>query len=233
MKKRLKHSDFSHRIVRVDPGKPDASVIRRAADAITNGGLGIFPTWSLYGIGADIGRPDAVSRVFHAKRRLSTKPIAILIGSRYEIPLYALTVSETAHRLMETFWPGRLTIVLAAAPSIPEALTGRTGKIGIRVPFHPVAVALLKALEHPITGTSANLAGQPGCADVADLAPEVMAETAIILDAGPLFGGAGSTVVDATTTPPTIIRQGSVSADEIKQCLGMEPGLMGPAADPY
>ena len=120
---------------------------------------------------------------------------------------------------MERFWPGRITIIFAAKASVPLALTGNTGKIGIRIPEHPVAVALLNELQNPITGTSANLSGYPGCAQIADVAVEIMAEMAMILDAGRLIGGAGSTVVDVTTSPPAVVREGLVSPADIEKCL--------------
>ncbi|MFW5901582.1 MAG: L-threonylcarbamoyladenylate synthase [Thermodesulfobacteriota bacterium] len=224
MRKRPTRSDFSRLIQPVDPKAPDPSVIRGAAEQIRNGGLAVFPTWGLYGIGADIFQPDAVARVFQAKKRPPGQPIAILIPSQTRLNPYVTGISESARKLMEAFWPGGITLVFRASALVPELLTARTGKIGIRVPLHPVAAALVESLAHPITATSANLSGEPGCADVAVLSPEVMAEMAVILDAGLLFGGAGSTVVDVTTHPPAILRQGSVPAADIRQCLGLEPG---------
>ena len=204
----------------MDPKAPDASVIGRAAEQIKNGGLAVFPTWGLYGIGADVFQSEAVARVFKAKRRPPNQPIAILIPSKARLDACVTEIPESARKLMQTFWPGGITLVFYASTQVSELLTGQTGKIGIRVPLHPVAAALAGALDHPITATSANLSGEPGCADVADLPSDLMAKMAVILDAGPLFGGAGSTVVDVTTHPPAIIRQGSVPAADIWQCLG-------------
>ncbi len=219
MLKTRKQPDSKGRIIPIDPVAPDRSIIRKAANLIRNGELAVFPTRSLYGIGADIYQPDSVARVFHAKRRTADKPISVLIRSESQLDNLATDVPERAVRLMKRFWPGRITIVFAARSSVPLALSGNTGKIGIRVPEHPVAVALLNALEHPITGTSANLSGKPGCSQIADLAFEVTGEMAIILDAGPLSGGAGSTVVDVTTNPPTVLREGGVSEAEILDCI--------------
>lgn len=199
---------------------PDATVIGRAAEQIKKGGLVVFPTRGLYGLGADISQPEAVARVFKAKRRPPNQPIGILIPSKARLDAWVTEIPESARKLMQTFWPGGITLVFSASTEVSELLTGQTGKIGIRVPLHPVAAALAGALEHPITATSANLSGEPGCADVAELPSDLMAETAVVLDAGPLFGGAGSTVVDVTTRPPAILRQGSVPAADIRQCLG-------------
>ena len=219
MNRRQPPSDFSKRVCPVDSAAPDSALIGRAADLINAGRLVVFPTRSLYGIGADIYQPDAVSRVFKAKRRAADKPISLLIRSESQLNDLAAEVPDTARRLMDRFWPGLITLVFTAQPAVPSALTGNFGKIGIRMPAHPVAAALLSELAHPITGTSANLSGQPGCAEISDLAAEIGKEMVMILDAGPLAGGVGSTVVDVTTTPPTVLREGPVSETDIRNCL--------------
>ena len=195
------------------------SLVQEAAARIRDGGLVVFPTRGLYGIGTDIYQPEAVSRVFQVKQRSPHKPISVLIQSKSRLTDLAAAVPTQATKLMERFWPGRITIIFAAKASVPLALTGNTGKIGIRIPEHPVAVALLNELQNPITGTSANLSGYPGCAQIADVAVEIMAEMAMILDAGRLIGGAGSTVVDVTTSPPAVVREGLVSPADIEKCL--------------
>ena len=219
MSKRPQPSDFSERICPVDPAAPDSALIGRAAELIKAGGLVVFPTRALYGIGADIYQPDAVSRVFTVKRRTSDKPISVLIRSESQLNDLAAEIPDTARRLMDRFWPGLITLVFTAQPAVPSALTGNFGKIGIRMPAHPVAATLLAQLSHPITGTSANLSGQPGCAQISGLAAEIGKEMAMILDAGPLAGGAGSTVVDVTTTPPIVLREGGVSETDLRNCL--------------
>jgi len=188
-------------------------------DWINAGRLVVFPTRALYGIGADIYQPDAVSRVFEAKRRSADKPVSALIRSESQLNELAAEVPEMAVRLMDRFWPGLITLVFTAQPAVPSALTGNFGKIGIRMPAHPVAATLLAQLSHPITGTSANLSGQPGYAQISGLAAEIGKEMAMILDAGPLAGGAGSTVVDVTTTPPIVLREGGVSETDLRNCL--------------
>ncbi|MFP4225430.1 MAG: L-threonylcarbamoyladenylate synthase, partial [Desulfobacterales bacterium] len=206
MSKRQQPSNFNSRFVSIDPVAPEQILIRQAAELIKTGRLVAFPTRALYGIGADIYQPDAVSRVFQAKRRAADKPVSVLIRSEAQLNELADDIPETARRLMHRFWPGLITLVFAAGPNVPLALTGNTGKIGIRMPAHPVADALLAELTHPITGTSANLSGEPGCAQISELALDVANKMAMILDAGPLAGGAGSTVVDVTADPPVVLR---------------------------
>jgi L-threonylcarbamoyladenylate synthase len=120
---------------------------------------------------------------------------------------------------MEAFWPGRLTIVFKARPEVPGNVTAGTGKIGIRIPEHPVAVTLVAALDRPLTGTSANLSGDPGADCIGDLSSKIITGVDLVIDSGKLKGGIGSTVVDVTTTPPTIIREGEVSKDELFRFL--------------
>jgi L-threonylcarbamoyladenylate synthase len=116
---------------------------------------------------------------------------------------------------MDRFWPGKITLVFEALPAVPECLTAGTGKIGIRQPGHPVAAALVKTFQGPVTGTSANLSGSPGCRQIADLDPQVARKLDLILDAGPLRGGSGSTVVDVTQDIPRILRVGQIGEQEI------------------
>ena len=220
MSKRQQPSDCNPRILRVDAGAPDMALIRSAAGRIREGGLAVFPTQTLYGIGADVGQPHAISRVFFAKNRPPDQPLAILIGRAAQLNEFAAHVPDSADRLMQAFWPGGVTLVFAARSCVPPMLTGNTGKIGIRLPLHPVAAALLSVLERPITGTSANISGQPGCSSIPELSPRLMAEMAVAIDAGALAGGAGSTVVDVTLPRPAILREGTVPAADIFQCLG-------------
>jgi len=202
-------------IRKIDPDHPDASLIDEAARIIKAGGIIIFPTRTLYGIGADASNPDAVNRVFSIKQRLSTKPISILVDSISAARSLVAEVPPAADALMEKFWPGRMTIVFKARAQVPPILTAGTGKIGIRVPEHPVAVQLVQSLDVPVTGTSANFSGSQGCHRVMDLPPDMIRQMNLILDAGSLMGGIGSTVIDVTTTPPTILREGVVSRQAV------------------
>jgi L-threonylcarbamoyladenylate synthase len=192
----------------------------RASRCIREGGLVIFPTSCLYGIGVDALNPEAIQRVFQAKGRPEIKPLLILVPDMASALNQVEDLSSEALRLMEIFWPGGLTLVLRAKGHLLPSLTAGTGKIGIRIPQHPVAAALVRAVGGPITGTSANLSGQPGAARVADVDPSVRRTADLILDAGPLQGGAGSTVLDMTLSPPRILREGAVSAEKILNALG-------------
>ena len=204
---------------KVSGRKPDPQVITAAANVLKAGGLLAFPTTGLYGLGADALDPRAVERVFRIKQRDLDKPILVLIENESELRRIATHVPQSASRLMAAFWPGALTVILEARQTLPFALTGGTGKIGIRVPKHPVASALVSAFDGPITGTSANLSGKEGCASAADLSPGLVQKLDMVLDGGLLKGGVGSTVVDATMDPPVIVREGAISKERLFEVL--------------
>lgn len=204
---------------KVSGRKPDPQVITAAANVLKAGGLLAFPTTGLYGLGADALDPRAVERVFRIKQRDLDKPILVLIENESELRRIATHVPQSASRLMAAFWPGALTVILEARQTLPFALTGGTGKIGIRVPKHPVALALVSAFDGPITGTSANLSGKEGCASVADLSPGLVQKLDMVMDGGLLKGGVGSTVVDATMDPPVVVREGAISKERLFEVL--------------
>lgn len=207
----------------IDPRSPDPAAVAAAAGAIHRGGVVVFPTRCIYGLGADASNSNAVKSVYEMKQRRSGKPILILIHEQEALPRWVQSVPGTGQRLMDRFWPGRLTLVFEAKPEVPEILTGGTGKIGIRLCGHPVARALVQAVGGPITGTSANISGEVGCAAVASLPPRIVRSSDLVLDAGPLSGGPGSTIVDVTEYPPKILREGAIPAADIFAAIGHPP----------
>jgi len=203
------------KIISLNPLNPPPDLIKKAADIITSGGVVIFPTRYLYGLGADALNPDAVERVYQIKQRPLTKPLLILIKQPESFHQLVQHVPENARQLMDRFWPGDLTLVFEAKDTLPQNLTAGTGKIGVRLPQHPTAIELTNAVQNPITATSANLAGLAGCSRTADLDPLITDKVDLILDAGTLKGGSGSTIVDVTLDPPVILREGAVPASDI------------------
>jgi L-threonylcarbamoyladenylate synthase len=203
------------KVYKINHEHPEPDLIQHAATAVKQGGVIAFPTRCLYGLGADAFNAEAVDRVFKIKKRPSQKPILILVDRRMQLERLVSHVSKAAARIMDQFWPGRVTLVFDAADTVPYHLTSGTAKIGIRLPGHPVAAALVNSLGRPLTGTSANLSGRPGCRRIDDLDPQIIQHLDIVLDAGPLKGGAGSTVVDVTQDMPRILREGEVSTKEI------------------
>jgi L-threonylcarbamoyladenylate synthase len=215
------------KIAVVDPLRPPSDTLERAAAAVRQGGLVVFPTTGLYGLGADPLNPEAVERIFRLKARDADKPLLVLIDQLAMMNRVAQPVSAMARHLMARFWPGRLTFVVRALPNLPAGLTAGSGKIGVRLTGHPVAAALAGAAGGLLIGTSANISGAGGIAVIPDLDPSVLESVAMVLDAGPLTGQA-STVVDVTAEAPVILRQGAVPGAAIMSAIrGFDPKTEG------
>ena len=204
-------------ILPANPVSCDQDTIERAAAYIKEGGLVVFPTSSFYGLGADAFKADAVESVFQVKKRDPQRPVLILIASPTDLAPLVQSIPRVATRLMAAFWPGSLTLVFEAADFLPPNLTGHSGKIGVR---------LVRTVGNPITGTSANLSGRDGCTEVGQLPPLMRDKVDVILDAGPLQGGKGSSVVDVTVDPPRILREGAVTAKKIAATLDLEQHIL-------
>lgn len=207
-------------ILKISPTDPADDTIKKAALIIKAGGIIAYPTRCLYGLAADAFNNGAVRELFTIKQRSPQKPILILVDGTERLEMLVSNVSGTAAQIMRRFWPGKVTLVFDASDTVPAGLTGGSRKIGIRRPGHPAALALVKAVGRPITGTSANLSGHPGCHRVSDLAPALARHLDLVLDAGPLAGGRGSTVVDVTAKIPQILREGVISEGEILAAVG-------------
>jgi len=225
----LKPPDRRDNLLRIDPADPAPAILSKAAGVLSAGGVLVFPTRSLYGLGVDAFNEKAVEKLFRIKGRPAGKPVLVLIHDLGQLGSLVIDVPETARHLIRRFWPGRLTLVFHAGKGLPQKLTAGTGKIGVRLAGHPVAARLAAAFGHPITGTSANRSGRPGAfrvpdLDPGDLDPGIRNAVDLILDAGPLKGGAGSTILDVTCDPPRILRKGAVSASDIFSALDPKPG---------
>jgi L-threonylcarbamoyladenylate synthase len=187
-----------------------AREIAEAAAVLRNGGLVAFPTESFYGLGADALNADAVARVFRAKGRPDSKPLLVLVNSVAMAETLVVEIPSGARELMARHWPGPLTLVLNAAPHLPAGLTAGTGTIGIRLPGHAVARALVEAARVPLTAPSANPSGAPPPTTVSAVQSYLDGVVDLILDGGNTAGGAGSTIADCTSWPPRVLRQGRV-----------------------
>ncbi|MGD9300547.1 MAG: L-threonylcarbamoyladenylate synthase [Desulfobacterales bacterium] len=206
---------YQRKVKKIDPVHPSPDMIQEIAGVLRRGGVIAFPTRCLYGLGADAFNPEAVNRVFQIKQRPPENPLLILIDDPNRLKVLTTHISVAAKVISNRFWPGKITLVFEASHQVPDYLTAGTGKIGIRLAGHPVAAALAGASQNPITGTSANVSGCPGCHQIRDLMPEVAQQLDLIVDAGPLQGGRGSTVVDVTGKVPRVLREGVVSKMEI------------------
>jgi L-threonylcarbamoyladenylate synthase len=213
------------KIIQADPLHPGDNPIIATCQVIKDGGVVVFPTQYLYGLGADALNTEAVDKVFGIKQRPYHKPLPVLIPHPKDLTRLVQHVSSAAVNLMNRFWPGGVTLVFKAKDTLPTNLTANTGKVGIRMPRHPVALALTKLAGGPFTATSANITGGLGCSSISDMDPRISDKVDLILDAGPLKGGIGSTVVDVTVDPPKILREGAIPTKDIFLTLNAHPDI--------
>jgi L-threonylcarbamoyladenylate synthase len=197
-------------VYRVDAAHPDGPGLDAAAAVLKAGGTAAFPTESFYGLGADALDPAAVARVFRIKGRVEANPVLVLVDSVERALTLVAAAGSEVRALMARHWPGPLTLVLPAGATVPPAITAGTGTVGVRVPGHPVTLALLRVAGMALTGTSANPSGEPPPTGADEVARRLPGLVDVILDGGPTAGGPGSTVADCTVWPPRILRQGPV-----------------------
>jgi L-threonylcarbamoyladenylate synthase len=208
-------------LLKIDPEKPDEEKLTEAVRILVAGGVAAFPTETFYGLGADARNEAAVEKIFRIKGRDFRNPIALIVADDREVSPLVEDIPATAKILMQRFWPGPLTLIFRAAPTVSSRLTGGTGKIGIRISNHPVARLLAAGLAGPLTATSANLSGGPECSS-ADAVVSTLGDLPdAVIDGGPTPGGAGSTILDVTVSPPRILREGAIPGCLIRDALNL------------
>jgi L-threonylcarbamoyladenylate synthase len=198
----------------------DPKTLARALAVLRSGGLVAFPTDTVYGVGALAFNSAAVRTIYAAKDRPVEKAIPVLIADPADLEKVALIVSEAAARLAAHFWPGPLTLIVGKHPDLPETIS-TTSTVGVRVPDHPVACALLGAAG-PMAVTSANLSGRPSPSTAQEVLAQLDGRITMIIDGGKTPGGVPSTVVDCIEAEPRILREGVISKDEIRAVLDLD-----------
>ncbi|MEU9010693.1 L-threonylcarbamoyladenylate synthase [Streptomyces sp. NPDC048479] len=192
-----------------------------AAAAVRRGELVVLPTDTVYGVGADAFRPEAVGRLLDAKGRGRNMPSPVLVGSPDDLDGLVEDLPEQARKLLDAFWPGGLSVVARHEPSLKWDLGDTGGTVAVRMPAHPLALELLAATG-PLAVSSANLTGKPSPQDC-DAAQMMLGETvAVYLDAGPTPADVPSSIVDITAATPVLLRAGAISAAELRK---VAPGL--------
>jgi L-threonylcarbamoyladenylate synthase len=212
------------KILQLDFERPDPSnkAIENIQSVLNTGGVIAFPTDTFYGLGADPFNPDALSKIFRIKQRPTDKPLLMLIHSTNQADPLTEQVTPLAKALMRSFWPGPLTLLLKAAPSLPRELTAGTGKVGLRLPAHLFTLHLLEALGGPLTAPSANISGTEELRTAQEVESALGDKLDLIVDGGPTPGGKVSTILDATTNPPTLIREGALSRSDLESVLAIQ-----------
>jgi L-threonylcarbamoyladenylate synthase len=206
-------------MLRVDPAKPDEFLMRKAAEIIRQGGLVAFPTETVYGLGADALNGEAVLRLFEAKQRpLDNPPIVHVAEIEAVYPLVA-SVPKNAEVLMTRFWPGPLTLVFKHSAVVPHVTVAGLDTVAIRMPKHPVALALIKLSQRPIAAPSANLAGKPSPTTAQHVFEDLNGRVEVIIDGGATDIGVESTVVDLSCDPPMLLRPGGTPFEALKEVL--------------
>jgi L-threonylcarbamoyladenylate synthase len=206
-------------VLEINPLKPQDALIRRAVVVLQAGGVVVFPTETFYGLAVDAMNSRAIERIFAIKGRSFNNPIALIAGDKSGIGALVAEIPAAAHRLMQVFWPGPLTLLFSASPRISPRLTAGTGKIGIRISNHPIAAGLAMRLGGPITATSANLSGAPECNAAAEVLASLGDQVDLIIDGGATPGGKGSTLLDITADPPIWLREGAIPRLNIQEAL--------------
>ena len=207
-------------VLRINSQEPELEKIRIAADFIKKGGLVAFPTETVYGLGADALNPKAVLALFEAKRRPVDNPPIVHVGDVKDVYRLTKKVPRKAERLMTRFWPGPLTLIFERSEIVPDVTVASLDTIGIRMPRHWVALALIRGSGCPIAAPSANLAGKPSPTSAKHVLDDLNGRIDVILDAGPTHIGVESTVLDMTVEPPQILRPGGTPYEVLKEVLG-------------
>ncbi|MEN6421359.1 MAG: L-threonylcarbamoyladenylate synthase [Smithella sp.] len=208
-------------ILKISNKESEEKIIARAADILAGGGIIAYPTETFYGLGADATNEKAIEKIFAAKGRNFKNPISLIIGKPDDIHPLVKDIPVSAKKLMDAFWPGALTIVFQASDKISPLLTAGSGKIGLRVSSHPLALKIVQKLKRPLTATSANLSGAPECSDASDVIVQIGDKIDAIVNGGQTEGGKASTLVDITCDPPVILREGAISKKTIGKCLNL------------
>jgi L-threonylcarbamoyladenylate synthase len=191
--------------------------VEKGVSVLKNGGIVAFPTDTVYGLGAGIGIARAVERVYRVKKRPHTMPLPLLLADISQIEEVAGSVPKAARLLADRFLPGALTLVLPASPALPEIITGRGKTVAVRIPNHPIPIALARGLGTPIVGTSANLSGSPSALTADEVYAQLGDKVDLIIDGGRCPGGRESTIVDLSGETPVILREGAIAREELQK----------------
>lgn len=195
----------------------DPQAIALATSVLRQGGLVVFPTDTVYGVGAAVDRPEAVARIYLVKGRPLDRPIPVLISSLDQLERLVTRVDERVRRLAEAFWPGALTIVLPAQDWLPEEIVRDTGAVGLRMPDHPVALAVIEASGGALATTSANRSGEKEACTAEEALEALGDRVELIIDGGRSPGGVPSTVVAVTDDSIRVLRVGALDPELVER----------------
>jgi len=203
------------KVIHIDPEAPSAEAINLAASVLRDGGIVIFPTETVYGIGAAATSCIGPQEIVDIKMRPASKPLPWLVETEDALDTYGVDVPEYAHRLARKYWPGAITLVVSASDRVGKDFRDDRATVALRCPDHEVVQELIRASGGPIITTSANTSGNPSPASFEELEPRIVAAADLTLDGGETRHGVHSTIVDCTGPEPVIKRDGAIPNDEI------------------
>ncbi|MCX8189975.1 MAG: L-threonylcarbamoyladenylate synthase [Candidatus Diapherotrites archaeon] len=207
-------------VLKLNPKRPDKKKIKKAADIIKSGGLVVFPTETVYGLGANAFDKSAVRRIFETKGRPTDNPLIVHIYSKRQLNEITKEAPKIAKKLANKFWPGALTLILKKKQIIPSEVTCGLRTVAVRMPSHSVARALCKEAGVPIAAPSANISGRPSITSGRHAIEEFLGKVECIIDAGQTDIGLESTVLDMTSKVPELLRPGGITPEEIMSVCG-------------
>lgn len=205
------------KVIHIDPEAPSAEAINLAASVLRDGGIVIFPTETVYGIGAAASSCIGPQEIVDIKLRPASKPLPWLVETEAALDTYGVDVPEYAHKLATAFWPGPLSLVVKASPRVGKDFVDARGTVALRCPKHEVVQELIRASGGPIITTSANTSGKHAPTSFEELEERLIAAADLTLDGGETHHGMASTVVDCTGDEPVILRDGAIPATQIAE----------------
>ena len=207
--------------IRLQEGSSEETALATASAAILDGNLIALPTETFYALSADLYNLRAVERIFQIKGRPDWKALLVLIDSVDQAEVISDSIPPEFYQIAERFWPGPLTLILPAAKRVPLKVTGGTGTVGMRIPDQPFTRRVIEEVRLPIIGTSANLSGHPSCSSVEEVLRQLGGKIELVVDSGDSPGTAPSTVLDLTSTPARLVREGAIPQEELGDYLSL------------
>ncbi|MCT4507597.1 MAG: L-threonylcarbamoyladenylate synthase [Tepidibacter sp.] len=216
-------------VCKIDKNNIDIDKIQEFGKILKNGGTVIFPTETVYGLGADALNDKAAKKIYEAKGRPSDNPLIVHIADKEKIHEIATNIDERVYSVMDKFWPGPITIVLKKKTIVPSITSGNLDTVAVRMPSHPIAISLIKESGVFVAGPSANISGRPSPTDEENVYEEMNGRVDGIILGGDSNVGLESTVLDLTGDIPTILRPGGVTIEDLREVLGevvIDPAIL-------
>ena len=218
------------RVVTIHPNQVEVAKMKEAAALIARGELVAFPTETVYGLGGDALRPEAAKKIYEAKGRPSDNPLIVHISEYADLQRIAKEIPPQAKALSDAFWPGPLTMIVKKKDTVPDTTTGGMDTVAVRMPNHPVALALIRESGCLSAAPSANTSGRPSPTEASHVAEDMEGRIPMILDGGPVGIGIESTIIDLTEEKPMVLRPGYITPEMLSEVLQEEvmidPGLI-------